>query len=135
MSPLPIILHHDEGTAGSARLRKIMSLKGLSWGSCALANWRAAEGPLSAILSGASGHPVLQKRSTFWVSGLAAIEALEDLFPEPTLFPNGNRGMPLALSWWSNDLAEQASAEQVAAHAALIARQLADGHDGWLVGR
>lgn len=129
MSLLPIILHHDEGTAGSARLTKIMALKGLAWGSSALTNWRAADGPLSAILAGAIGHPVLQKGSTFWVSSLAVIEALEELFPEPTLFPNGNRGMPLALSWWSDDLSEQATAEQVAAHAALIARQLADGRD------
>ena len=129
MSPLPIILHHDEGTAGSARLTKIMALKGLAWGSCALTNWAATDGPLSAILAGAIGHPILQKGSTFWVSSLAAIEALEELFPEPTLFPNGNRGMPLALSWWSDDLSEQATVEQVAAHVTLITRQLADGRD------
>lgn len=129
MSQSPIILHHDEGTAGSARLTKIMALKGLAWESCALTNWRAADGPLSAILAGAIGHPILQKGSTFWVSSLAAIEALEELFPKPTLFPNGNRGMPLALSWWSDDLSEQATVEQVAAHATLITRQLADGRD------
>lgn len=129
MNQPPIILHHHEPTAASARLRKILALKDIAWRSCPLGSPKSGDGPLDMILAGKMGHPVLQRAATFWVSGLAAIEALENLFPEPTLFPNGNRGMPLALSWWSDDLSEQASAEQVAAHAALIARQLADRRD------
>ena len=129
MNQPPIILHHHEPTAASARLRKILALKDITWRSCRLRSPKNEDGPLDMILAGKMGHPVLQKGSTFWVSSLAVIDALEELFPEPTLVPNGNRGMPLALSWWSDDLSEQATAEQVAAHAALIGRQLADRRD------
>ena len=129
MNQPPIILHHHEPAVASSRFRKILALKDIAWRSCLLRSPKSQDGPLDMILAGNMGHPVLQKGSTFWVSSIAAIDALEELFPEPTLFPNGNRGMPLALSWWSDDLSEQANAEQIAAHAALIARQLADGRD------
>lgn len=127
MDPPPIILHHHAPSAASVRLGKIMALKGIAWRSCRLGNPKSEDGPLAMILAGKMGHPVLQNGPTFWVSSLAVIEAIEELYPKPTLFPNGNRGMPLALSWWSDEVSAQASAEQVAAHAALIARQLADG--------
>jgi glutathione S-transferase len=129
MNQPPIILHHDQRTAGSHRIKKIMALKGLAWGSCALEPGVGTSGAISTILSGEMGHPVLQKGPNFWVSGLAVIDAVEELFPEPTLFPNGNRGMPLALSWWSDDLAGQTEGDRADAHAALILRQLSDGRD------
>ena len=125
-----IILHHDRNTPASVRIRKIFALKGLQWGSCEIDGEVGGNGDVSsaaAILSGALGQPILQFEHRLWVSSLAVTDAIEALCPDPTLFPNGNRGMPLALSWWSDDFGGTTSPEQISAHAALIARQLADG--------
>lgn len=129
MNPPPIILHHHEPTAASARLRKILALKDIAWRSCPLGSPNSGDGPLDMILAGKMGHPVLQKGATFWVSSLAVIDALEELYPEPTLFPNGNRGMPLALTWWSDAFSDLIDFQQIAAYAELIRRQLVDGRD------
>ncbi len=55
---------------------------------------------------------------------VAALDALEAWRPEPTLFPNGNRGMPLALVPWA---VQSAIGGGHRAAQALIDRQLADG--------
>lgn len=47
---------------------------------------------------------------------------------EPTLFPNGNRGMPLALLTWAR-VARRTRGKRLAAHLELVRRQLADGRD------
>ena len=46
--------------------------------------------------------------------------------PQPTLFPNGNRGMPLALLTWAR-VARRARGPRLAGHLELVRRQLADG--------
>lgn len=129
MNNAGIILHHDEGTLGSFRVRKVLALKQAPWASCPLVPGGDSPGPLESILSGAMGQPVLQQGSTLWASELAVVDALETLIPEPTIFPNGNRGMPLALLWWSNAFADTDKADQWHAHVALIDRQLADGRN------
>lgn len=75
-----------------------------------------------------SGYPVIlagTEGALGWVAGLDLLEAVK---PEPGLFPNGNRGMPIALGFWS----EQAAGAPVPKgipnpHAGLISRQLEDG--------
>lgn len=124
--PTPI-LHHHERSAGSVRIRKIFALKSLAWRSCPLETGES--NPVSLILSDRMGGPILQVGASLWVDDLAITDALEALCPDPTLFPNGNRGMPLALAWWSNDLAAAEDEGQILAHADLIARQLTDGRD------
>ncbi|WND03481.1 hypothetical protein QGN29_03730 [Temperatibacter marinus] len=55
----------------------------------------------------------------------AIILALEYLKPEPSLFPNGNKGMPMALSFWRKKMAE--SSEDSTAQSGLVMRQMDDG--------
>lgn len=64
------------------------------------------------------------------VTGAAAVLlALEAGVPTPSLFPNGNIGMPLALLHWRAHMASIApsSAGILQANAELVARQMADG--------
>lgn len=64
------------------------------------------------------------------VEGLSAcILAIEALKPEPSLFPNGNIGMPVALIHWFQSLTAQTSASSanILANAELIMRQMHDG--------
>lgn len=77
-----------------------------------------------------AGHRPSMQLANGRVVGLAASAiALEALAPTPSLFPNGNIGMPLALIEWSktkSDLSGGATAH-LTANVDLIDRQLADG--------
>jgi len=131
----PIILHHDADSPGSIRARKAMALKSLVWKSHVLdgdaaERWRRAVGTPTALQLGAEFH----------VGAEAILDLLEEVSPDPTFFPNGNRGMPLALAFWSAEFYRIGSAKLAAAdergaieatisQAGLIERQLADGRD------
>ena len=60
----------------------------------------------------------------------AIILALEEIIPNNSFFPNGNRGMPIALTAWRDTIAQKldnASANFIVAQAGLVARQMHDG--------
>lgn len=75
-----------------------------------------------------TGLPLLligKEGASGWV---AALDLLEKVKPEPSLFPNGNFGMPIALSFWSEHAAKQiAGGDNPAPFVELISRQIADG--------
>ncbi len=63
-------------------------------------------------------------------SGLAAILlVLESAAPTPSLFPNGNVGMPLALLHWRAKMIQTTAdtPDSIHANAALVSRQMNDG--------
>lgn len=57
----------------------------------------------------------------------ACITVLEDTIAEPSLFPNGNRGMPMALAHWRDTISTMSDSRSLKAHAALVLRQIDDG--------
>lgn len=59
----------------------------------------------------------------------ACIIVLEDTLPEHSLFPNGNRGMPMALAHWRDKVSTVSDSRSLKAHAALVLRQIHDGRD------
>lgn len=66
------------------------------------------------------------------VAGPAAcILFLDTLIPSPSLFPNGNVGMPLALLHWARVMAAVESKDEtrLLANAELVSRQMHDGRD------
>ncbi len=67
------------------------------------------------------GHEVLGQA--------ACLLVLEALAPAPSLFPNGNLGMPLALLRWQETMASVAphNTKVLTANAELIVRQMHDG--------
>ncbi|MBO6505877.1 MAG: hypothetical protein JJ850_02350 [Kordiimonadaceae bacterium] len=87
---------------------------------------------------------VKQIRSSDWVSAdhvgirigdiqvrgaAACLLAIEAAVPSPSLFPNGNVGMPVALLHWQRSMAATPSSSSgaVLANAELITRQMHDG--------
>lgn len=75
----------------------------------------------------ATTMPVMSYKN-IQVRGLASIIlAIEAMKPQPSLFPNGNIGMPLGLLHWRNKmLAEKHNPKHIQANAQLIERQLSD---------
>lgn len=59
----------------------------------------------------------------------ACLLVLECLAPNPSLFPNGNMGMPVALLHWQRSMAQvsMSAMDCILANAELIGRQLHDG--------
>ena len=114
-----LILHISAPSRAALLIRKVMALKGCPHG--------LIEG--AEALDPGPGHTVsLQWGRRVFVGPVLATIAIDGAWPAPTLFPNGNRGMPLALDFWSETAAGAASRPRaLAAHAGLIARQLADG--------
>ncbi len=80
------------------------------------------------------GTPALYADNSWHVGFIAILDALEQYVAQPSLFPNGNRGMPIALKYWSDQfLADGMTADYDAdimrGHLSLIARQMEDGRD------
>lgn len=123
-----LVLHANTRSLAGRRLLKVLALKGTPFGL-------VDETPEFGLVGGIAPSACLQYGRHIYAGCALAILAIDRLHPEPGLFPNGNRGMPLALDVWSDVAAARgiASAKAFAAHAALIARQLEDGRS-WLQG-
>lgn len=86
---------------------------------------------LAVARTGSATHsaPSLQTVGLTVQGHAAIVLTLEAILPEPSLFPNANIGMPLALIRWTERMAQipVAETDMLAANADLIARQLHDG--------
>ncbi len=123
------IIIHSTGTGPDhVRLNRILALKNISWSYNQIDDKTFANFP-----GGQDGLPILQYNRCFFVGSLVSMVALEQIKSEPTIFPNGNCGMPLALAWWSNDFFQtnlrQADDKLLQKYCTLITRQIADGRD------
>lgn len=79
----------------------MLGLKGLTWRSVEIP-MVMPKPDLTALTGGYRKTPVLQIGADVYCdTRLIAVE-LEKRFPQPTLFPGGNRGISLALSAWSD---------------------------------
>ena len=79
----------------------MLGMKGLGWRSVDIP-MVMPKPDLTALTGGYRKTPVLQIGADVYCdTRLIAVE-LEKRFPQPTLFPGGNRGLSLALSTWSD---------------------------------
>ena len=113
-----IIVHHYPQSPVSEKIRKAMGLKKLSWRS--VEQNRFPDRPeLFAMTGGYRRLPVLQIGADLYCDTQCIFRELERRFPSPSLFPNGEKGLPFALSRWTDnslfDLAMRASFAPVAA--------------------
>lgn len=61
---------------------------------------------------------------------IAILDFIEGINDENSIFPNGNKGMPIALKYWSEAfLGDGMSGVNINTHLSLISRQLDDGRD------
>jgi glutathione S-transferase len=96
-----LILHHFDPSPFAEKIRLVFGLKQLSWRSVTIP-MIMPKPLLTALTGGYRKTPVLQIGSDIYCdTSLIACE-LEKRFPSPTLFPDGNSGLSLALSYWSN---------------------------------
>jgi glutathione S-transferase len=113
-----IIIHHYPQSPVSEKIRKAMGLKKLAWRS--VEQNRFPDRPeLFAMTNGYRRLPVLQIGADLYCDTQCIFRELERRFPSPSLFPNGEKGLPFALSRWTDntmfDLAMRASFAPVAA--------------------
>jgi glutathione S-transferase len=107
-----IIIHHYPQSPVSEKIRKAMGLKNLPWRSAEQS--RFPDRPeLFTMTGGYRRLPVLQIGADLYCDTQCIFRELERRFPSPSFFPNGERGLPFALSRWTDnavfDLAMRAS--------------------------
>jgi len=96
-----LILHHFDMSPFAEKVRLMLGLKGLAWRSVEIP-MIMPKPDLTALTGGYRKTPVLQIGADVYCdTRLIALE-LESRFPQPSLFPGGDRGLALALSAWSD---------------------------------
>lgn len=96
-----LILHHYDASPFTQKTLRMLGLKGLSWYSVEMP-MILPKPDLVALTGGYRGTPVLQIGADVYVDNQRIASELERRFPEPSLFPFGNRGLGQAMVVWSN---------------------------------
>src|SRR5512141_536149 len=97
----PIILHHFPQSPFSEKIRLIFGLKKIAWTSVLIA--RIMPRPdLMPMTGGYRRTPTLQIGADIYCDTQIIIRELERRFPQPTLFPDANAGLPWALGMWTD---------------------------------
>lgn len=96
-----IILHHYPQSPVSEKIRVVLGIKGLDWRSVEIP--RLPPKPdLMALTGGYRLTPVLQIGADVFCDTLCIARALQERFPEPTLYPGGGDGMVWGVSRWTD---------------------------------
>ncbi|MHC2464225.1 glutathione S-transferase family protein [Bradyrhizobium embrapense] len=98
--PTPI-LHHFDQSPFSEKIRVIFGFKKLAWKSVRIS--RIMPRPdLMPMTGGYRRTPTMQIGADIYCDTQIIIRELERRYPVPTLFPDGNAGMPWAIGMWSD---------------------------------
>lgn len=109
-----IILHHDDLSSFSEKIRLALGYKGLAWHSVVVV--AVPPRPLLAALTGGYRRlPVLQMGADIYCDTEVIFRALERVKPTPTLYPTGE-GIAKALSLWWDRATWKASIGVLVAH-------------------
>ena len=96
-----LILHHFDWSPFAEKARLACGLKGLAWQSVQIPMIMPRP-DLMPLTGGYRKTPTLQIGADIYCDTRLIARELERRFPTPSLFPNGNRGLSLALSHWSD---------------------------------
>ena len=96
-----LILHHFDLSPFAEKVRLVLGLKRLKWRSVEIPMVMPKPG-LTALTGGYRKTPVLQIGADIYCDTRLIAVTLESLYPSPTLFPNAERGVSLALTAWSD---------------------------------
>ena len=96
-----IILHHFDLSPFAEKIRLALGFKNLSWRSVQIP-LIMPKPDLTALTGGYRKTPVMQIGADIYCDTQRIARELEQRFPEPTLFPDGNEGLSLTLSAWSD---------------------------------
>ena len=97
----PVILHHFPQSPFSEKIRLIFGLKKIAWTSVEIS--RIMPRPdLMPMTGGYRRTPVMQIGADIYCDTQCIMRELERRFPEPTLFPEGYRGLASATAMWTD---------------------------------
>ncbi len=96
-----LILHHFDFSPFAEKARLVLGFKRLPWSSVQIP-MVMPKPELMPLTGGYRKTPVLQIGADIYCDTRLIARELERRFPSPTLFPDGNRGISLALSHWSD---------------------------------
>jgi glutathione S-transferase len=95
------IIHHYPQSPVSEKIRVAMGLKNLAWRS--VEQNRLPDRPELLVMTGGYRRlPVLQIGADIYCDTQLIFREIERCVPQPTLFPNGEYGVPFALSRWTD---------------------------------
>lgn len=95
-----LILHHFDWSPYAEKVRVLLGIKGLPWRSV-LIPMVMPKPDLTALTGGYRKTPVLQVGADIYCDTSLIARELERRYPEPTLFPAGDRGLGLTLAPWA----------------------------------
>ena len=95
-----LILHHFDWSPYAEKVRVLLGIKGLAWRSVQIP-MIMPKPDLTALTGGYRKTPVLQLGADIFCDTSCIARELEHRFPEPTLYPDGGRGLALALAAWA----------------------------------
>ncbi len=96
-----IILHHYLLSPYSEKIRLALGLKRLAWRSVIIPVVTPRP-ELMPLTGGYRRTPVMQVGADIYCDTQLILRALEQLHPEPSLFPRQTQGIATALAWWSD---------------------------------
>ena len=96
-----IILHHFDLSPFAEKIRLALGFKGLAWDSVQIP-MVMPKPDLTALTGGYRKTPVMQIGSDIYCDTRRIAMELEQRYPSPSLFPEGNQGLSLALASWSD---------------------------------
>jgi glutathione S-transferase len=96
-----LILHHYPQSPVSEKVRVVLGIKGLAWRSVEIP--RLPPKPdLMPLTGGYRLTPVMQIGADIFCDSLCIARAIQERFPEPTLYPGGGDGMVWGVSRWTD---------------------------------
>ncbi len=94
-----LILHHYDLSPFSEKVRLALGYKALAWRSVEIPIW-PPKPDLLPLTAGYRRAPVLQVGADVYCDTLCILRELDRRHPEPSLYPDGQRGLAAALGGW-----------------------------------
>ena len=114
-----IILHHYPASPVSEKVRVGLGIKDLAWRSVEIP--RLPPKPdLMPLTGGFRRTPILQIGADIYCDSQCILRELQRRFPRPTFHPDGDEGLPWAISRWTDGLFEVAVRLSMGANAAQL---------------
>lgn len=96
-----LILHHFDASPYAEKARLLFGIKGLAWDSVQIP-MVSPKPDLTALTGGYRKTPVLQVGADVYCDTSCIARELERRQPQPSLWPDGGAGLPLALAGWGD---------------------------------
>ena len=96
------ILHHYPNSPFAEKIRLVLGYKGIAWRSVHIP-MMMPKPDLTALTGGYRRTPVLQIGADIYCDTALICEVLEHLQPQPTLYPQGSKGLSRVLGQWADD--------------------------------